>query len=338
MLIAGSQESARESAARTRERSRVQRNYHPPDATRRFGGESHQGDRIRLMDCQDFPPEPREIGVFGLLECYDQYMNRKGFAPIVIVLIVAAAALAAGACWYLGHNVAGGGGSDQKVPDSVLGSNTSEDCTLLPFTGKTPLNQVQYYSPGEQDLRGGMVCKFSINPQLPVFTLSFAGQADNTLGDITITEGANAKVIQTIPNTTSYDATLTKAENTIVPVDANFDGYKDLPILSDCGATGNCTYSVYLYNPTTNQFIKNSFLSNLGTPSFDAAKKQVTTSWNSSVADFETDTYQYQGGQYTLIQKIVSTSNGQNNTVTEQTFQLQNGKMMLINSTTTAGY
>ena len=226
-------------------------------------------------------------------------------------------------------------GFQATLPPVSVGSTMG--CTLLPYTGTTPLSQVQYYSPGEQDVRGGMVCKVDINPQLPAFTLSFAGQADNTLGNITITEGTDEKVIQTIPNTTSYDATLTKAENTIVPVDANFDGYKDLPILNQCGATGNCTYAFYLYDPVTNQFVENSFLSNLGSPSFDAGKKQLTTEWNSSYADWEADTYQYQSGQYILMQKIISASNGQNNTVMQQRFQLQNGKMTLINSTTTSG-
>ncbi len=215
-----------------------------------------------------------------------------------------------------------------------LQANQHEGCTLLPYTGTIPFNQAQYYSLGElEDLRGGMVCKFVINPQLPIFTLSFAGQADNTLGDIIITEGTSTKVIQTIPNTTSYDATLTKAENTIVPVDANFDGYKDLPILNQCGGTGNCSYDFYLYDPTTNHFTKNSFLSGLGTFSIDSSKQEVNTTGNGSYCYWGSGTYQYHNATYTLVQEI--SSNCDNVSTTVATYQLQNGKMQLMHSTTT---
>jgi hypothetical protein len=46
-------------------------------------------------------------------------MSRKGFSPIVIILILAIVVLAVGVFWYLGHNLAGGGGSDQIAPASV---------------------------------------------------------------------------------------------------------------------------------------------------------------------------------------------------------------------------
>jgi hypothetical protein len=41
-------------------------------------------------------------------------------------------------------------------------------------------------------------------------------------------------------------------------IDWNFDGYKDISILYDAGATGNTTYRVWLYNPKKKTFILDS--------------------------------------------------------------------------------
>ncbi len=180
-----------------------------------------------------------------------------------------------------------------------------------------------------------MICNFIINPALSVFTFHFTGNEDNTLGDITITEGSNGKTIQTIVNTTSYDATLTQATATLALVDANFDGYNDLQILNNCGVTGNCSYDFYLYDSATNQFVQNAFLSGLGTPTFDVAKQQVRTSWNSSAGDWEADTYQYENSHYTVVHQEISTWNRNANTVTVDTYNLLDGQMKLTNSSTT---
>lgn len=237
--------------------------------------------------------------------------------------------------------------ASQPTSTSATKSNTAvaqtEGCALLPYTGSVPLSQAPYYTAGDPDFRGGMTCKFIINPNLPIFTFHFVGNNDNTLGNIQISEGTSTQIIQTIPigdpgsYGISYDAIApANYQSILVPVDANFDGYKDLPILNDCGGTGNCSYDFYLYNPSTNQFVENSFLTNnIATPTFDASKKQVTTSWNSSVADWEADTYQYENNQYVVVKKVISTWDRNNNVATIDTYQLQNGQMELTNSTTT---
>lgn len=220
-----------------------------------------------------------------------------------------------------------------KTTEEKLNINQKEGCVLLPYTGKVSLNTLPYYSQGQEDFRGGMVCKFVINPKLPIFTFNFIGQDDNTLGNINIMEGS--KIIQTInggvdPNYITPET----SQDILKPVDANFDGYKDLPILTECGATGNCGYDFYLYDPNTNQFVNNSFLTNLGTFNIDNEKQQITASSNSSVADWEKDIYQYKSSQYLLIEKDISTWNRSDDTVTIQTYKLQNGKMNLVSSVT----
>jgi len=241
---------------------------------------------------------------------------------------------------------------DQRVPPSnqepakaaatpVISDSTSspqsEGCKLAPYTGAIPLSALPNYFTGEEDLRSGMTCTFRIGSKLPLFTFHFAGRADNTFGDLEITEGTSADIIQTIENTT--DPSLVepaRVQSMLSTVDANFDGYQDLQLLSQCGATGNCSYDFYLYDPKANQFVHNDFLSSLGTPSFDQAKKQVTTSSNSSASDWQNETYQYENdGHYTVIRREVSTWDRDRNTVTVSTYELRNGQMELVDSKTT---
>jgi hypothetical protein len=173
--------------------------------------------------------------------------------------------------------------------------------------------------------------------KLPLFTFHFAGRADNTFGDLEITAGADADIIQTIENTTDPSLVApARVQSVLAVVDADFDGYQDLQLLNQCGATGNCSYDFYIYDPKANQFVRNDFLSNLGTPSFDEAKKQVTTRSNSSASDWQNETYQYEnGGHYTLIHREVSTWDRDRNTVTVSTYELRNGQMELVDSKTT---
>jgi hypothetical protein len=265
--------------------------------------------------------------------------NKKRFVAIIIALVLVVILVITGTVWYYETHQA------KFSPPTNEGSSTSialisqkEGCSLLSSSSTVLLSTVSDYT--SEDMRGGMMCEFIINPKLPVFNFHFMGEPDNTLGDIEITEGTSTNIIQTIQNTTDYDATFRDPKNTLTIVDTNFDGYGDLSILNNCGGTGNCAYDFYLYDPITSQFIYNSFLSNLGTPSFNDVKKQVVTSWNTSAADHENDTYQYQNGQYVLVEKQVSTWNRNDTstsdgTITLQTFKFKNGAMELINSTTT---
>lgn len=247
-------------------------------------------------------------------------MGRQGFTPLIVAGIVAAAIIITGVVGYF-------------VWSHERGlSPVTQGCALIPYSGNASLNQTQQtVLPGDAvDLRGGMVCNFMISPNFPMFTFHFAGHPDNTFGDITVTEG-NSKIIQTIPNTTSYDNALTDATSTLILVDANFDGYEDLQIVNNCGATGNCSYDFYLYDPAKNQFIHNDFLSQLTTPRFDLAKRQLTTAYTSSVTDFENDTYQFKNATYTLIQSVI----GRGDSITGRiyTYQRIGGQMKLVSST-----
>jgi hypothetical protein len=257
--------------------------------------------------------------------------------PVLPILLAAGASLCLGELRAAGKQDSGNSGSTTVAYDSGT-SGRGEGCKLGTYAGTTPLSQVPYYVAGEEDLRGGMTCTFRINSKLPLFTFHFSGQAESdSFGDLDITQGSSSEVIQTIENTTDPGSIVpAKAQSVLTTVDANFDGYEDLQLLSQCGGTGNCSYEFYLYDPKTNQFVHNDFLSNLATPSFDPAKKQVTSSSNSSVNDWQNAIYQYaHDRRYTLIHRQVSAWDRKSRTVTVSTYELRNGQMALVNSKTT---
>lgn len=224
-------------------------------------------------------------------------------------------------------------GAPSSISDSSNAS--SEGCKLLPYSGKRPLRDVPNYFEGEEDLRGGMTCTFLIHSTLSVFTFHFIGRDDNSFGNIEIRKRNDTQVIETIENETDPGAVTPRhAEDVLAAVDANFDGYNDLQILNNCGGTGNCAYDFYLYDPAANEFVHNEFLSNLSSPEFHAENKQVTTHSHGSAADWESDTYQYENGRYTLIHQEISTWDRTTDVVTVSTYELRNGKMVLVDSKT----
>lgn len=232
--------------------------------------------------------------------------------------------------------------SSENASDSQTGKSgnapETEGCKVLPYTGAIPVSKLPYYFPGQPDLRGGVVCHGRIGPDLPLFNFHFLGKSDNTLGELKITDELSTTVVQTIEQYTDWGMVSSVSEieqNLLTPVDANFDGYKDLQILSNCGATGNCSYDFFLYDPVTKQFVHNEFLSNnLCSPTFDAKKKQITTHSNGSASDWEADTYRYENGSYTLIRQEISTWDRKAERVTVNTHKLHNGKMELVDSET----
>ncbi|MGH9345492.1 MAG: XAC2610-related protein [Terriglobia bacterium] len=188
--------------------------------------------------------------------------------------------------------------------------------------------------PGDDvDFRGGVVCRFVINPKLPVFTFRFVAQGDNPLGKIEISEGGSKKIVQIIPNPINpYFADIDPLR-ILKLVDANFDGYNDFAIREGCGVTGNSSYDFYLYDPAKNQFVHNSFLSNLVETEFDPESKQVKSVWNMSAGDWGHETYRSRWSVHFDPKSGVHVGQ-KKDIVTEKTYELQNGKMQLTNSRT----
>jgi len=213
---------------------------------------------------------------------------------------------------------------EQESVDRASGGRPV-DCSVLPYTGTTPPAQVDNAA-GGQDIRGGMDCHFLVSDKVPIFTLHFIGRPNNTLGDIEVLQAG--RLIQTITGHEVDQDALYPAllESAAQSVDANFDGYQDLELLSDCGATGNCDYDFYLYDPAENKFVRDKFLNGLTSPTFDATKKQIITGSNSSAVDWTTSTYEFRNGKYVEIEREVSSESG------KKTYELKDGKMVLTDS------
>ena len=205
------------------------------------------------------------------------------------------------------------------------GSSKPVDCIVL-SNGRHTANPYLGAATGEHDLDGGMDCPFRVNDATPIFTLHFVGQPNNTLGDIEVLRGG--KIIQTI---TGHEVDLDALgpaglDSEVKAIDANFDGYQDLELLNDCGATGNCSSVFYLYDPAEGKFDFDKFLSGLTSPEFDVTKKQINATWNSSAIDWGSSTYEFRNGEYVEIERFVSDDSG------EKTYQLKDGKMVLVKS------
>jgi hypothetical protein len=220
--------------------------------------------------------------------------------------------------------------NNTSTPKSTI---VSQGCRVLPYQGKIDINQVPNYKDGtvKADFRGGIACKYMINPGLPVFDFNFIGQPDDMLEKIEVTEEGSAKIIQTLnfSGGTEFIGANSSGNNLLAAVDANYDGYQDLEILNNCGQ--NCSYDFYLYDPVKREFVENEFLEGFGNPEFDLAKKQIAGSWTLSAGEYYQDTYQFFDGQYFLIQSIVSTDTE----ITSSTYSIIDGKSRLIKSTTT---
>jgi len=220
-------------------------------------------------------------------------------------------------------NVADGMGT--RSGNESADSNQSDDCIVL-LNGKHATDIGWGAAMDGHDLEDGMDCSFHVNASTAAFTLHFAGRPDNTLGDIEVRQAG--KVIQTI---TGHEVNL----NGLAPagldlevsaIDANFDGYQDLELLSDCGATGNCDYDFYLYDPRDNRFVYSKFLSGLTSPSFDAAEKRVVTTWNTSPSDGASSTYEFRNGDYVEIERVEMSHSG------TDTYKQRKGKLVLVKS------
>lgn len=75
-----------------------------------------------------------------------------------------------------------------------------------------------------------------------------------------------------------------RGEDWFRAVDFNFDGYQDIYVLTNWGATGNDQGCIWLYNPATQRFDYSPEFSDLGTFTLDPANKKIITWANGGMA------------------------------------------------------
>jgi len=143
---------------------------------------------------------------------------------------------------------------------------------------------------------------FNINSSLPDFI--FILSDEETKKGIFIYNSIDSKLIQNIPTVglpydrpPGYDFFFTK--------DFNFDGYKDIVLLLEHGATGNISYRVWLYNKSKNIFETNDFFDDIDSPILDERKKQITTYLEYGGFDeYYTRTYKLKNNKFILMYEV----------------------------------
>jgi len=98
--------------------------------------------------------------------------------------------------------------------------------------------------------------------------------------------------------------------------DYNFDGYNDIYIFNneEAGAN-NRAQTIWLYNPKTEKYEKDLFLSKLNIWSVDNKNKTITSGWRTGAQIYSTITYQLNKGKFIKIATEDSYRNDSNNTV-----------------------
>lgn len=116
-----------------------------------------------------------------------------------------------------------------------------------------------------------------IGQELPEFTLTFHGKWTRKpkttyeyyyLSNIEVMDSSSSKIIQTIAHNDEFNGAV------YLP-DLNQDGYLDLMVQSDYGATGIYTCEVHIFQPKLMRFKRHALLSNMSSVSLDEDSKLI---------------------------------------------------------------
>jgi tetratricopeptide (TPR) repeat protein len=165
----------------------------------------------------------------------------------------------------------------------------------------------------------------AINSKLPEFTITLSKEDDSMKIQVFVQN----KLKQEFK---CFDYTI---DTEIEFKDINFDGYKDMMILSFLSA--NYGYTYWLFDPVSGTFIANDE-NTLWNPSFDESKKTLTTFWSGSDHS-STDVYSFINGKKILTKETRTEFKCNNKTfkckkrVIEKI--LKDGEMMTVSDSTT---
>ena len=160
-------------------------------------------------------------------------------------------------------------------------------------------------------LAAAVHCQSDINPSLPRFDFQLVGHLDSATGihvldRIEILRSGEATPFQTIsPVNSSVPDSV--ANYGFEAIDANFDGYLDLRVISFLPAGPNIPYENWLWSPDKGKFVASPALDKITSPQFDADAQEITSHWRSSAAEQGTDVYAYDGATPVLIHRETDT-------------------------------
>jgi len=145
-----------------------------------------------------------------------------------------------------------------------------------------------------QDLSYGGSFVVSVAPNLPKFTFRIIpdvqgndqfGNAQSIVRDIEVFSGESDVPMQHLTGCEWVGMEPPpRGEDWFRTVDFNFDGYPDIYILTNWGATGNNQGCIWLYNSATRGFDYSPEFSALGTFTLDRTNKTIITWSNGGVA------------------------------------------------------
>jgi hypothetical protein len=145
-----------------------------------------------------------------------------------------------------------------------------------------------------QDLSYGGSFVVSIAPNLPKFTFRIVpdvqgndqfGNAQSIVRDIEVFSGTSEVPIQHLTGCEwAGMEPPPRGEDWFRAVDFNFDGYQDVYVLTNWGATGNNQGCIWLYNSATSRFDYSPEFSGLGTFTLDRPNKTIITWSNGGMA------------------------------------------------------
>ncbi len=201
-------------------------------------------------------------------------------------------------------------------------TSAQEGCVVHPHTELSRLDD-EY----ALDLRGGATCLFFISHELTPFLFVLHPDIElNTVARIDVVHGGT--VMQTL------DASMMQQSvyrDTIFfdTVDANFDLYSDLRLVSWSGATGNVGYTFWLYDSKKNIFVYNEILSSLTSPRFMSAEKKIYSHANGGMAGciYGDATYAYdESNKLFMLESRIQDYDNEKNIFVEAVTTYENGE------------
>jgi hypothetical protein len=86
-------------------------------------------------------------------------------------------------------------------------------------------------------------------------------------------------------------------------IDWNFDGYKDISVLSGCGS-GGCTYWIWNYSPKLNKYIYNMELSEVIGLEIDTFNQYIVIHYRAGFSEENWDTLTYKNNKLSFVKGL----------------------------------
>jgi hypothetical protein len=158
-----------------------------------------------------------------------------------------------------------------------------------------------------EDLSEGATFRFDIAPKLPLFTFKIIpdvrddqnGFPQSTVLGIEVFKGDSAQPLQSLGGC-DFSETEPPPRGTsdwLHTDDINFDGYQDLYLMTNWGATGNQNGCMWLYNPVTEKFEYSKAFSALSRYWLDPASKTIRTFERVGIDIYTANKYKVHGNQ-----------------------------------------